>query len=385
MMFLLHSRNIFLSATSILILLLVSLEPIGSLRNPMRSVETCDTVPEFNLQDLTADITSCRLFCEKKYMNIDKSTKNANLGLAEFQIKSLDQGRTSKCCCRFNTIWPDYVKPIAIGRKDWSKLKTAKSIDCLPLVLKVRLSKRTANSYQVLCSHLNKDIPLTMLELMEFAKVAAYLNYIQPKHPFLIKTLRLKEVAVINQPIQEQLAEIFDTSLLNSYKPLEQYDGYKLELGQIAEFYNMMGKLQNALRSRVIAKAFDEYIMSYIMVDIAAAYKYLDELNKSLGIPDRILNGDYDKYSQDAMDYDFALENVNCRSLMKTETKLDRYLSKVQSTLATLYEKLIYEHMCEQYKYLQQLVYFKQIYKSIAKVNCREGNNKQKIANQSSG
>lgn len=351
----------------------------------MRSVETCDTTPEFNLRDLTTNNISCRLYCEKKYINIDKSKKNANLGLAKFQIKLFSQDQTSKCCCRFNTNWPDYVEPIAIGRKHWSRLKTAKSIDCLPLVLGVRLSKRTANSYQVLCNHLNKDIPLTMLELMEFAEVAAYLNYIQPKHPFLIKTLHLKAVAVINQPIKEQLAEMFEASLLNSYKLLEQYDGYKLELGQINEFYNMMEKLKNALRSRVIAKAFDEYIMSYTMVDIAAAHKHLDELNKSLGIPDRILEGDYDKYNQDAIYYDFRMENVDCRLLTKTETKLERYLSKVQSTLATLNEKLIYEHMCEQYKYLQQLIHFKQIYKSIVKVNCREGNNKQKIANQGSG
>lgn len=368
MMFLLHDRNIILLAETYILLLLISTGTINCLRNQMRSVETCDTTSEFNLSGLTSNITSCRLNCEKKYINIDRNIKNANSNLARFELKPFNQ--INQCCCKFETTWPDYVEPTAIGRKVWAKLKTAKTTDCLPLVFKMRLSKRTASSYHVLCNYLNKKIPLTMSELMEFVEVAAYLNYVQPKHPFLYKTLHLKEVKVINLAIQQQLAEIYETSLLNSYKPLEQYDGFKLEVAQIREFNSMMGKLAQALRSRVIARAFDEYIISYTMVDVAAAHKYLNNFNKSLAISERILNEDYDKYNEDAMDYNFKMNDVNCRSLARIGTRLDKYLSNIHSTLGVLYEKLIYEHMSEQYKYLKELIHFKQIYRNILKVNC---------------
>lgn len=355
-------------------LLFISNKTITSLRNPMRTVETCDISAQFGIPDFLTNNISCRLHCEKRYINIDKNIRNANLERTKFQLKpdTKQDQKTNLCCCRFDTTWPDYVEPCAIGRKDWAKLKTAQKTDCIPLMLSgIRLSKRTVSSYYVLCSYLNKKIPLTMSELMDFVGAAAYLNYIQPKHPFIYKTIRLKEVSVISYPIQEHLVEVFENSLLDSYKPLEQYDGYKLEVTQIREFNPMIRKLAPALRSRVVAKAFDEYIISYSLVDIAAAYKYLDELNKSLAISDRILNGDYDKYNQNSIHHYFRMDNVNCRLVTRIEAKLDKYLSNIHSTLGTLYEKLIYEHMQEQYKNLQQLIHFKQIYRNIAKVNCR--------------
>lgn len=379
-MLLLRERNIILYYLNTIYIVLVLQELVLALRNPMRSVEICDRESRYKLPEFNKKEVACRLHCEKTYINFDKKIKDANLKLAKFQIKSATSDGVSQCCCLINTPWPDYVAPIAIGRTVWTKEGTAKTVDCLPLLVNVRLSTRSKDNYRKLCTHLNNKLPLTMLELVEFSEAAAYLNYVQPKHPFITKTLRLKEVNVVNQSVKQQLLEVFESLLLDSYKPLEQYEGYRLVNQKLREFYTTIKSLNQATRSRVVARAFDDYITSYVLVDITAANKHLNELNKLLFVESEIKSiENFDKYDPTFIDKNFRTQN--CKLILEFEAKLSKYLSNVQTTLAALFEKLIYEHMKEQFEPLKELIHFAEVYKGIAKVKCSRVN-KQSNVNQ---
>jgi len=322
---------------------------------------------------------TCRLHCEDTYIKQDKSLFAANRKVARFYLKRSTKAADSRsiCCCRYNAPWPAYVQPSIAGLRPPNQVRGATHASrssCLPLILGLGLSKRTVDSYNRLCKLLNKSQPLTMAEAVEFAQLAVYLNYMRPKHPLIRATLRQREIERVSKEALEQLERTTSEFLLASQKSIEEYDGYQLDPVQLVEFDSLRRfKLDKAVRSRVVAKAFDEYVVSYAAVDMAAASKRITEINQSeFKIPARLLRGDYDKYDTDSRSVYFTKDDIDCWKLKQAKARLVTYLASARAVLSSLNEKLFFEHMSEKYFYLAELIRSKILYENLIEVNCQK-------------
>lgn len=356
----------------IIIIFYVAIITTKALRNPIRSVESCTNHSDQHLDLLTKE-SACYRYCDDAYFLIDKKSRETNRKLARAQLinKSDRSEKDLQCCCKFNLSWPDYVEPKAADVQV-RRLTAAKGIQCLPLVMQLKISKRTRNSYNSLCNYLTKPGPLTMLEAVEFVEAASYLNYVRPKHPFILSILNLKEVRHLYFEEAKQFIDVVKHELLDSFKPLNQYDGDKLSFQTMDKFDRIRKfALVGALRSRIVAEAFDEYVVSYSLVDLNAAAKRVEKINKqSLELTDQVLSGDYDSYHLDGAKNYFTVDGINCKLLREVQNKLTRYLSHIKVTLSGLYEKLIYEHTAIKYRPLSELIETEKVYKNLWKVNC---------------
>ena len=362
----------FIYLTALLATLLATLiEPVDPLRNPWRSVKKCDQTSTIVKAFLTD--RDCLKHCEQTYVRVSFSSWDANVNLAQslIQPSTTATGATRQCCCLFNAPWPEFVRPESIGRKlnEWNKL--AGKSDCLPLVVSINLSARTKNSYDTVCKYLNRKEPLTMLEVMRFAGAASYLNYMQPKHPVIWKTMKRKEVERLQKEAASELETVFFNELLDEFKPFESYEGNQLQTKRLERFIETRKTITKALKSRIVAQAFDELVISHALVDVRAAALYVSSINKlHLRIPANLIEGDYDKYNKDAKAAYFTLANLDCRLLATTKNKLSIYLSVLKSLLGSLYEKLIYEHMGEECRELINLIHSERTYSNLIELSC---------------
>lgn len=133
-----------------------------------------------------------------------------------------------------------------------------------------------------------------------------------------------------------------------------------------------MASMKLALRSRVVAEAFDELVVSHVLVDMKAAQLYLAHVNhQQFQIPNQLLQGVYDKYDTKNKHLYFTVHNLDCKLLSQTKNKLSTYLTAIKSLLSSLYEKLIYEHILENYEPAIEVVHMETIYKNLFEVNCK--------------
>lgn len=337
-----------------------------SATNPMHSVKRCDPMPDRLYEEPQL---VCQRYCQKTYIEVDSNTLLANDDIAKFYVERPGSPE-ARCCCLFNTPWPDFVNVEVIGRKYDVRGRARQMGDCLPLLVTLNMSHRTKDSYNSLCRYLNKKKRLNILEMLDFAEAAAYLNMMKPKHPMIVKTLQLKSVQKVTMDTFEQLNKVFDPNLLVTALTYQDFEGYRLGTSRLRRLVSTRETISDALRSLVIADAFDELVTSYCLVDIAAASIKLSQLRKEHKLPQNLLDGDYDAYNSDTRDEYFRLEGVDCKSLKDTKTKLSNYLAVVRATLSILREKLVYEHMSEDFKPLQTLIYMEKVYRNIVDVSC---------------
>lgn len=361
-------------ACRIVIVSLLATTLADALRIPFRSVEKCAD-HAVGYPELTVKESTCYRYCENTHFLKDKKARESNRQVADARITNKDAstGEGSQCCCRFNSSWPDYVKPEAAD-VHVRTYTTASAHQCLTLVMQVKLSKRTRDSYHLLCKYLTKPGPFTMLEVLKLAEAAAYLNFVRPKHPFILSVLNIKDVGVLNFKVAKDLADVISNQLLDSSKQLDDYDGQKLgfetmdAFGAIRKF-----RANETLKSRLVAEAFDEYVVSYALVDLLAASEQVKKVNKqSLKLPENIIRGEYDSYHVDGLAIYFRVKNLDCKLLKKVTNRLRNYLAHVKMTLSVLYEKLVYEHVAMKYKPLAELIEVEKVYKSLWKVNCAD-------------
>lgn len=130
--------------------------------------------------------------------------------------------------------------------------------------------------------------------------------------------------------------------------------------------------LVESLKSRLIYEAFDEYVASFVAVDLAAASEHVAEINKlQLKVPEKLLRGEYDHYDTINKAHYFAHETLDCKLMASTKARLTNYLANVKTLLSVLREKLFYEYMSEKYTPLVELLHAQKLYESLADVNCR--------------
>lgn len=359
-------------ASRIIIVSFLATNLANALRIPIRSVEKCADHAE-DYPELTIKESICYRYCENTHFLKDKRARESNRQAGDARITNKDPkiGKGSQCCCRFNSTWPDYVKPEAADVQVRTST-IASTHQCLPLVMQVKLSKRTRDSYHLLCKYLTKPGPFTMLEVLKLAEAAAYLNFVRPKHPFILSVLNIKDVSQLSFSVAKNLADIISNQLLDSSKRLEDYDGQKLgfetmdAFGAIRKF-----RANEVLKSRLVAEAFDEYVVSYALVDLLAASEQVNKVNKqSLKLPDHLMRGDYDSYHVDGLAIYFRVKDLDCKLLKKATNRLRNYLAHIKMTLSVLYEKLVYEHVAMKYKPLAEMIEIEKVYKSLWKVNC---------------
>lgn len=351
---------------------------VGSLRTKARSVKNCDTqssvVPIFG-----GSSENCKLHCWKTYVSSSGEIVLANRDAFQYELLppvlvhgSHHMATPEKCCCYYNVPWPkELVKPEYVNRQgdDWGR--THSRTECLPIVLSINLTKRTKDTYNELCRLLAIKRPLTMLELSKFVDSAAYLNYMQPKHPSIWKTLKAREVKKLDMEAADEFRSIYREKLFDVNRPIGEYDGAKLGTHKLVELMNIKKLMPSALKSHVVAQAFDELVISHALVDIAAATYSIQKLNyNELGIPDHLLEGDYDKYDKSSLPYYFALDGLDCKKLRQVHFRLTSYLSTMRALLSSLYEKLVFEVMSEKYNNLIELNNSERIYKKLMDVNC---------------
>lgn len=347
-----------------------------ALRNQWRSLETCS--PHFDALPNKSEEKSCQAFCAKHYFNLSSASKSANAQVAEAYIRAQPEGsrvhRPAKCCCRYLAPWPAIVRPDFVRLSE--RVQTIPGHKhCLPLLLtSIRLTKRTTQSYSGMCKLLSKRVPLSLLELLKFVDYAAYLNYMSPKNPMIQSTLSLKQVKPIDREVATKIREAVERDLLDEERHLSQLDGYRLDGDRLRELDSVrrfsLGR--DALRSSIVSNAFDEHVISYAVMDIAAAKQRIEEINRThLRLPDYLLSGDYDHYDATAKQSYFRMTDISCKLLSDTKSKLTMYLGQLKATLSGLGEKLVYEHLAEKFPLLFDLLKSQQLYRDLYDSNCR--------------
>lgn len=338
------------------------------LRQPMRSVQVCEQRSRFVSSFQSGQV--CKTHCQETYIRVGHAIMRANEKMAQSYLRPLartaDSSRALECCCRFETQWPLFLDPKLIGS---DRRKVNRKFTCMPILASFNLSERTKDSYNLVCKYLKKQEPLTMLMLSQFVEAAAYLNFMHPKHPSIRHVLNNKMVARLQEVELNELREALD-SLLDAYLPLNEYDGHSLRTRRFRRFLELKKELSHALRSRIVAKAFDELIISHMLVDVAAAAQHLKDVGENrLRLPSELFNGGYDEYDPDLGAY-FTLKTVECKLLAETNKKLDTYLSVMRSLSNILDEKLVYEHMSEKSPHLKAVLNAQKVFRNTFKVNC---------------
>lgn len=359
-----------------LVLLFVPIFWVACIDNPYRSVEKCDNQSKFVFQ--LWEPANCRAHCEKTYLFSSFEMNRVNKRVFKYQVNTLDKGKSFECCCKFNLAWPGIVRPNLVDRVHNAPQKMVKQFDCMPLGLtKIGLSRRTIDSYEQVCDYLEKKEPLTMLEALDFANLTKYLNMMQPKSPMILRTIQHKQMKRITKEVYESLKEALhdeDKVFLNSFKPtMDDFEGYELKAPTLRKIGNLLKHhLAEAMKIGIIGKAIDEYVLSYVVMDVAAAGKKVNRLNTELTIADHLLQGDYDQYNEESEKLAFKIDtDFNCKSLSQTQSKLDTYLAALKSTMSSLSTKLTYEHMSDVNPNLKFLQRSQKIYRLLEKVNCR--------------
>lgn len=354
-MALLSIRSIILVTISVI----VCSEFVATLRNKLRSVQRCHTDVEYTSSDGERD---CLQHCLKKHSY--KPMMVAKYGEV--------YGKSSKtdCCCRFNIDWPIDMSPKWVST-DISEYSPVKQLQCFPMMISLRITKRTKKSYDVLCNYLRKKGPLTMVEATEFADAAAYLNYLRPKHPFILATINKKDVARVDFSVAKQISDAFDTYMSND-DDASQLGGHELDPSPLSRLsWVRKQNLDLALKSSILAEAIDEYFISVAIIDIKAASQRIQELYEQFKIPVNLIQGNYDKYNADMRAKSFTLRGIDCPALSEIKAKLGKYISSLESFLSELYEKLVFVHMAEKYENLIQLLHAQSLYTELFEVNCK--------------
>lgn len=364
----------------VLINFAITIQLVASLRNPMRTVRRCD-INSAIVPIPFSSSANCERHCEETYIRISMSTWTANrdLSLSYLQQAEPPSQAPTRCCCVFNTPWPSFLKAEWIGRKpgEWHQIKGR--VDCLPRVMSIRLTHLTKQHYNTMCQYLSRREPLTMIEALNFAKSASYLNYMKPKHPVILRTLHRKDVKRVDKVAVAEIDAAMSHDLLDSFISLEEFGGYQLATDKLKSLVQTKKSMEKALKSRMIAEAFDEYVISYVILDVIAAVAHIEKVNKEqLSIPIGLLQGNYDKYDGRNKHLYFTMKDINCKQLNATKIRLSVYLNAVESLLATLYEKLIFEHMKEKFPYLIELIHSQKIYDNLMEVNCGPNNQNNK-------
>lgn len=358
--------------TSVLIFAWISL--IVSIDNPYRSVEVCA-----NSSKIVSQLwmpANCRTHCEKTYIFASFETNRMNKRVFHYQVNHLNKGTAFECCCKFNYRWPDFVKPEAVDRVHEQPRKSTRPYDCVALGLtKMSLSRRTVEAYEHICQYMERREPLTVLEVMDFANLTSYLNMMQPKNPMIMRTIKHKHMRVLTREVAARLEESFndkDKVLLNSFRPTIEMDGYKLRTDTLRKIGNLNRlHLAEAKKNFLIAKAIDEYVLSYAVVDVAAASQKIGQLNAEMKIPSHLIHGEYDQYDEGNKLEAFRMDNLDCALLSKTKNSLTNYLSGLSFALSTLTRKLTYEHMGDVNPNLKLLLHSTKIYQNLDSANCR--------------
>lgn len=339
-----------------------------ALRVRWRSVRKCDQTSF----DLPASYTEsdCEKHCKLTYVRISPEILQANEGKSRSHLMP-KPGAPAACCCIFEALWPDFVNVNAVVRRGSEQVKkNQESPMCLPLFIGINLSRRTRLSYDTVCKYLGKQGPMTMLELMQFAEAAEYLNYMRPNHPAIRHVINNKLVSRITKEEVEELRRAFDSHLLDVYQPLDDYDGIMLRTGRFREMAELNRVLPKALKAEMVERAVDELLISNMLIDVAAAWKHLDEMNRKLKLPKHLLRGEYDKYDQHLANY-FSMPQIDCSQLGKTSHQLGIYLRVLELLSGTLFEKGVFQVMGEQYPYLRVVLEMQRVYENLLKVNCR--------------
>lgn len=298
-----------------------------------RSVEKCDKLFKKSLDQDERE--ACRHYCSKTYTSVNSRARIANQGLSEYRLVLDQRLQANICCCKFNLPWPDYVKPEAVGRDnkylDWLKSYKHRT-DCLPLVASINLSKRTKDSYSQICDLLSKKRPLNVLEMLKFVELSVYLKMMKPKHPAILKTLQLQDIQLVNREMYEKLLAIAQEFLFDSDKLLVEFGGYNFASKRNEEFLWLRKRdLADAIKSDLIGRCFDNYIVFYLLIDIRAANLRYKELQK---------------------------KKFDCNFVRSTRASVGNYLKSVEALLSSLKEKLIFDYMSEHYDPLKQLIQF---------------------------
>ena len=374
--------------TSIGVLLIVTLSLIfgptrwaQSLRIEARSVRNCHD-DSGNPGMFGGDPEKCLFHCWNNYISNRPEVVIANkepfdYTLEEFtlpeQTSRGPQGsKRENCCCYYNVPWPkNLVKKEFLHREADHWNSAAGPYQCLPIVVSMNLRQTTKDSYNELCRLLKLRRPMNMIELGKFVDAAAYLNYMSPKHPTIWRTLKKKAIRKLDEEAVEEFRTIHRSRLFDEDRQFSQYGGHTLNVSQLVEFEHTKKLMPKALKSDIVAKAVDELIISYAMVDITAAEQYVNWMNYyQLGIPDHILSGDYDKYDKSSKPLYFTLVGINCELLAQVNARLSNYLTVMKRLLSSLFEKLVFETMEEFHPQTASLKHSKDIYKTLLQINC---------------
>lgn len=361
-----HKQNTLLVCFALLLVQLLyvyQLQVVLAVHNPTRSVIQCDSL-SFSSPDQAE--RTCSNYCTRTYVRTSAKSTAANREVSQSYLEG------QSCCCIFNAFWPEYVNVKAVGREKDFRTKTKKVIDCLPLVISFNLSQKTKRSYEVVCQYLSRRDKLNVLEMMQYAEAAYFLNYMKPKHPAIRKTMHLQEVSRLDKEAVGQLREAYKTKLLDTLKvDIKDYEGYRLDPSALRRLSSVKDSIRKAWRSRIIAESLDELVISRALVDLKAASMRVQDINRELQIPIHLLEGNYDKYNSKNKARYFSMPGIDCKYLRQTYRRVSSYLTGISMSLSNLYEKLVYETMSEKFKPLTSILESEKLYKNLIDVNCR--------------
>lgn len=328
----------------------------------------------------------CHEHCRLTYTESSAEMKDLNGGKLISRIIESRHSDEKRCCCRFDAPWPDTIR-MDLWHNEELKAKQAGDyvpFKCAHLLVTFRTKDRARNEYKQMCRYLGKARPLSLLELSRFLQSAAYLNLIRPKHFAFMQALNQKHVRKIETNAAQIWSETLKRPLLDKNRwSLEDYEGFKFEFNELKEIRRMVNEVVKKIKSPVVNRALDEYLMSIAIANVAAAAMKIDKINRDQQIPEELLLGHYDKYNtfnSDLQNEPFRAlkQTTNCQLLVSTRMPIRRFMDEVRQTMyASLHERGLFERLIRDYDPAKLIIQSQKLYEKLIEVNCSSPPNKQ--------
>lgn len=329
---------------------------------------------EKNADSMTAE--RCHKYCKQTYVNSSERLQEINESKLVSRIVEKRGQNHPSCCCRFDDYWPSLALSESWAPKERLLREEAGPyvpFKCNALILTFRISTRTRDSYRQLCYYMALKRPLSMLELGQFLRSATYLNLVKPKHASITQALNQKHVKFIPSNGTKLWLKAFKKPLLDKYRMLNSFEGFQFEASELRKINYMTGSLRKELKSPLVNRAFDEYVVSYALANLAAASLTAINLNNQYNITDEILSGGYDKYNvfdeQSSIEA-FVRDPINCEQLNNMIRKLRLFLDDIRIAMRDLFEKGLFEHTVRNFAPAKVIIKSQRIYEKLAQVNC---------------
>lgn len=304
---------------------------------------------------------------ETKNVNPDKCNELCVTQMSETESKSplkveLKYLR-SECCCKYDDYWE--IEEIDKFNSQLMGKLEINPHDCKKLFLS-RSTKEEKKAYKTMCLYHSSRKPLTMLQLADYIEAMNYLQSIKPKSSTIKKQVNEFYMPKYTTEMQQLIEKNLD-SLLDHKRNVKNPVGPPFEIEQIEKLTQLTQSLRESFKSGPVDRAFDELIISRVMISVIGAEKFYQSLNAK--VPYGILRSLGGKGGVvDASQVEF--EGFSCEKFIPIRDNLTNLLEASRLALISLKIKGVFDEMETHWNPMSGLIEAIKIYNNLIGARC---------------